>query len=74
MMNILANHGILPRDGKGITRDAVVKAMTQGLNFDPALAVVMFEQAVIANPEPKATFFTLYVPVPAILPWRALRV
>lgn len=59
MMNTLANHGILPHDGRDITKDAVVKAMKQGLNFDSTLAVVMFDQAVIANPEPNATFFTL---------------
>ena len=62
MMNTLANHGILPRNGKAITREAVIKAMKHGLNFDSALAVIMFDQAVIANPEPNATFFTLYVP------------
>jgi hypothetical protein len=61
MMNTLANHGILPRDGKDITREAVIKGMKQGLNFDPALATIMFDQAVIANPEPNATSFTLYV-------------
>ncbi|KAK4033342.1 heme-thiolate peroxidase [Parachaetomium inaequale] len=59
MMNTLANHGILPHDGRNITREAVIKAMKQGLNFDSALAVVMFDQAVIVNPEPNATFFTL---------------
>ncbi|KLU90169.1 hypothetical protein MAPG_09135 [Magnaporthiopsis poae ATCC 64411] len=59
MMNTLANHGILPRDGRNITRDAVIKAMKQGLNFDPQLATIMFDQAVIANPEPNATYFTL---------------
>ncbi|KXX82063.1 putative sterigmatocystin biosynthesis peroxidase stcC [Madurella mycetomatis] len=59
MMNTLANHGILPRDGREITEEAVIKAMKQGLNFDAALAVIMFEQAVIANPEPNATSFTL---------------
>ena len=61
MMNTLANHGILPHDGRAITREAVIKGMKQGLNFDSTLAVVMFDQAVIANPEPNATFFTLYV-------------
>jgi hypothetical protein len=61
MMNTLANHGILPRDGRNITRQAVIKAMKQGLNFDSGLATVMFDQAVIANPEPNATYFTLYV-------------
>ncbi|KAK4236148.1 heme-thiolate peroxidase [Achaetomium macrosporum] len=59
MMNTLANHGILPRNGRNITREAVIKGMKQGLNFDPALATIMFDQAVIANPEPNATFFTL---------------
>ena len=61
MMNTLANHGILPHDGRAITREVVIKGMKQGLNFDSTLAVVMFDQAVIANPEPNATFFTLYV-------------
>lgn len=61
MMNTLANHGILPRDGRNITREAVIDAMGRGLNFDPALATIMFDQAIIANPEPNATFFTLYV-------------
>ncbi|EAQ84448.1 hypothetical protein CHGG_08462 [Chaetomium globosum CBS 148.51] len=59
MMNTLANHGILPHDGRAITKEAVIKAMKQGLNFDSTLAVVMFDQAVVANPEPNATFFTL---------------
>jgi hypothetical protein len=61
MMNTLANHGILPRDGRNITREAVIKGMKQGLNFDSALATIMFDQAVIANPEPNATYFTLCV-------------
>ncbi|KAG8408538.1 hypothetical protein J3458_019571 [Metarhizium acridum] len=59
MMNTLANHGFLPRDGRNITRDAVVHAMSAALNFDEALADVMFEQAIVANPEQNATFFTL---------------
>ncbi|KAK4118850.1 Cloroperoxidase [Parathielavia appendiculata] len=59
MMNTLANHGILPRDGRNITREVIVKGMKQALNFDSALATIMFDQAVIANPEPNATYFTL---------------
>ncbi|KAK4143081.1 Chloroperoxidase [Dichotomopilus funicola] len=59
MMNTLANHGILPRDGRKITRQAVIDGMGRGLNFAPALATIMFDQAIIANPEPNATFFTL---------------
>ncbi|KAK4099184.1 Cloroperoxidase, partial [Parathielavia hyrcaniae] len=59
MMNTLANHGILPRDGTNITKEVVIKGMKQALNFDAALATIMFDQAVIANPEPNATYFTL---------------
>ncbi|KAI9170791.1 Peroxidase, family 2-domain-containing protein [Paramyrothecium foliicola] len=59
MMNTLANHGYLQRDGRNITREAVRSAMSGALNFDAALADIMFDQAIIANPEPNATFFTL---------------
>lgn len=61
MMNTLANHGYIPRDGRGITKQVVIDAMGGALNFDPELATIMFDQAVIANPEPNATFFTLSV-------------
>lgn len=60
MMNTLANHGFLPRDGKDLTEPTVVKALGDGLNFDADLAKLMFKMAIIANPEPNATFFTLY--------------
>ncbi|KAI1747061.1 Cloroperoxidase [Xylaria castorea] len=59
MMNTLANHGYLQRDGRNITRENAVKALADGLNFNPTLSNVMFDQAIIANPEPNATYFTL---------------
>ncbi len=59
MMNTLANHGYLPRDGRNITKPNAVHALTTALNFNTSLAELMFEQAIIANPEPNATFFTL---------------
>jgi hypothetical protein len=59
MMNTLANHGFLPRDGRNITRENAVYALTTALNFNATVANIMWEQAVIANPEPNATFFTL---------------
>jgi hypothetical protein len=59
MMNTLANHAFLPHDGRNLTRENVVGALTTALNFDPTVANIMFEQALIANPEPNATFFTL---------------
>ncbi|PGH02602.1 hypothetical protein AJ79_07606 [Helicocarpus griseus UAMH5409] len=59
MLNTLANHNFLPHDGKGITEEVAVQALTAGLNFNATLAALMFKMAVVANPEPKATFFTL---------------
>ncbi|KAF2691993.1 Cloroperoxidase [Lentithecium fluviatile CBS 122367] len=59
MMNTLANHAFLPHDGRNITKANAVAALGNGLGFDADLAELMWEQAVIANPEPNATFFTL---------------
>lgn len=59
MLNTLANHGFLPHDGKNITREILIDALGSALNFDPALASFRFDQAVVVNPEPNATFFTL---------------
>jgi hypothetical protein len=59
MMNTLANHGYLNRDGKNLTQEVVVNALSAGLNFNTTLATIMFTQALPANPEPNATFFTL---------------
>ncbi|PVH69891.1 Cloroperoxidase [Cadophora sp. DSE1049] len=59
MMNTLANHGFLPHDGRNITKENAVHALSTALNFNTSLATLMWEQAVIANPEPNATYFTL---------------
>ncbi|THY37592.1 Cloroperoxidase [Aureobasidium pullulans] len=59
MMNTLANHGFIPRNGGNITKQNAIKGLADGLNFDAALASLMWDQAIIANPEPNATFFTL---------------
>lgn len=59
MMNTLANHGFLPHDGRNLTKENVVGGLKNGLNFDEQLGTIMFEQALVANPEPNATFFTL---------------
>jgi hypothetical protein len=42
-----------------VTKYNAVKGLTGGLNFNASLAELMWEQAIIANPEPNATFFTL---------------
>ncbi|KAJ7586847.1 Chloroperoxidase [Mycena floridula] len=36
-LNTLANHGFLPRDGKGLTQDLVIKASGDGFNVAPEL-------------------------------------
>ncbi|KAG9524061.1 Cloroperoxidase, partial [Aureobasidium melanogenum] len=59
MMNTLANHGYVPRNGDNITKENAIRGLKEALNFDAALASLMWEQAIIANPEPNATFFTL---------------
>ncbi|KAI5204441.1 Cloroperoxidase [Aureobasidium subglaciale] len=59
MMNTLANHGFIPHNGGNITRDNAIKGLRDGLNFDADLASLMWDEAIIANPEPNATFFTL---------------
>ncbi|TGJ78181.1 heme-thiolate peroxidase [Xylaria hypoxylon] len=59
MMNTLANHGFIQRDGANITRENAVNGLREGLNFNPDLSNIMFDQAIIANPEPNATYFTL---------------
>lgn len=46
-------------DGRNLTKANVVAGLGAGLNFDPSLAELMWEQAIIVNPEPNATFFTL---------------
>lgn len=38
MLNTLANHGFIPRDGRSISKDDFNKAMVDALNFDESLA------------------------------------
>jgi len=59
MMNTLANHNFLPHDGGNITLENAVSALTTALNFNENVAIIMWQQAVIVNPDPNATFFTL---------------
>jgi len=59
MMNTLANHGYLPRDGRNITLANAVSGLKAGLNFEPSLVKIMWNKAIIANPTPNATYFTL---------------
>ncbi|PPJ52713.1 hypothetical protein CBER1_10794 [Cercospora berteroae] len=59
MMNTLANHGLLPHDGRNLTREVFHAALSEGLNFESNLTDIMFDQALPANPQPNATWFDL---------------
>jgi hypothetical protein len=60
MMNTLANHGYIPHDGRRITEEVMVYSLGSALNISPALAIALFRGTLPANPQPNATFFSLY--------------
>lgn len=59
MLNTLANHGFLPRDGKDININQTTEALSTALNFAPSLASFLQSFGLQANPEPNATIFSL---------------
>lgn len=60
MMNTLANHGYIPHDGRRITEEVMVSSLGSALNISPELAIALFRGTLPANPQPNATFFSLY--------------
>ncbi len=59
MLNVFANHGFLPRNGKNITKDITRQAMLEALNIDSDFSDSMFEPALLTVPTPNATAFDL---------------
>jgi len=59
VLNSLANHGVLPRDGKGVTKEMAVKAMTSAINLDAEIAKIFASVALTTNPDPHAHSFDL---------------
>ncbi|PYH94343.1 Cloroperoxidase [Aspergillus ellipticus CBS 707.79] len=59
MLNTLANHNFLPHDGRNITREKIIDGLGSALNFDSSLASLMFDMAIVVNPQSNATWFTL---------------
>ncbi|RDW67437.1 peroxidase family protein [Aspergillus mulundensis] len=57
MMNTLANHGYIHRDGRNITREGLAEGLVQSINFSPELAASMFD--LILSMDPSATDFDL---------------
>ena len=58
-MNALANHDILPHNGKGITKAVAVDAMNKAFHIDPFLASIFAAGGVAANPDHRAHSFDL---------------
>lgn len=50
---------MLPRDGKGVTKEMTVKALTNAINFDPDIAKLFASVALSANPDAHAHTFDL---------------
>ncbi|KAL4995242.1 Chloroperoxidase [Aspergillus recurvatus] len=57
MMNTLANHGYIHRDGRNITREGLANGLVDSINFSPELAESMFD--LILAMDPTATSFDL---------------
>ncbi|KAK6078669.1 hypothetical protein SCUP234_06007 [Seiridium cupressi] len=59
MLNALANHGLLPHDGKDYTHDLIVSTFNATLNIEETVAAFSFQQALTTNPIANATTFSL---------------
>lgn len=61
MLNTLANHGFLPRNGSKVALADAIYALDAALSFKESIATRLYSPALPkANPEPNATFFSLY--------------
>jgi hypothetical protein len=59
MLNTLANHGYLPRNGRGISKDIAVKGLDDVLNWDITVVSYLYDFAQPSNPAPNATTVNL---------------
>jgi hypothetical protein len=50
---------VLPRDGKGVTKEMAVKALTSAVNFDVEIAKIFASVALATNPNAHAHSFDL---------------
>jgi len=58
-MNALANHNILPHDGKSISKGMAVTALTSAVNLDPSIANALSVGGVYCNPNHQEHTFDL---------------
>lgn len=49
MVNSLANHGYLPRDGLNISLPDLIVAFTDALNLDPAATTLVGQKALLSG-------------------------
>jgi hypothetical protein len=59
MLNTLANHGHLPRNGKGISKAMAVEVLSEVLNWDVSVVNDLYDFAQPTNPNPNATTIDL---------------
>ncbi|KAL1876235.1 hypothetical protein Daus18300_002863 [Diaporthe australafricana] len=59
MLNTLANHGYLPRDGRNINKAMAVDVLSSVLNWDVSVVNDLFDFAQPTNPAPNATTIDL---------------
>jgi hypothetical protein len=59
MLNALANHHVLPHDGKAITKEMAVNALVSAINLDKGICNVFAAGAITTSPEEDAHSFDL---------------
>ena len=59
MLNTLANHGYLPRNGRAISKDIAIKVLDDVLNWDVTVVSDLYDFAQPTNPVPNATTINL---------------
>ncbi|CAN9436538.1 unnamed protein product [Alternaria alternata] len=59
MLNTLANHGFLPREGRNFTLPTVKHALLTGLNISEEISELLYNFALTTNPGPNATTWGL---------------
>lgn len=59
MLNTLANHGLLPHNGKDISEEDIVDVLGNTLNVAESLAVALYKEAMTTVEDPSATTFSL---------------
>ena len=59
MLNSLANHGYIPRDGKGINKQMAIEVLSSVLNWDVSVVSQLYDFAQPTNPAPNATTIDL---------------